>query len=152
MFELSLKNWSEWYITSKEEIDHSIVIVFIDDILIFTENKEGHDEIVKEVLKKLKENDLFLKAEKCIFGAREIEFLGLLIGPDGIKMDPIKVEAITSWPTQTKVKDVQAFLGLANFYRCLVRNFSKIAALLHNLTRKGVMWRWRGTQERTSEE
>ena len=70
------------------------------------ESKEGHDEIVKEVLKKLKENDLFLKAEKCIFGVKEIEFLGLLIGPDGIKMDPIKVEAIISWPTPTKVKDI----------------------------------------------
>ena len=67
-------------------------------------------------------------------------------------MDPIKVEAITSWPTPTKVKDVQAFLGLANFYRRFVRNFSKIAAPLHNLTRKGVVWRWGGTQERTFEE
>ena len=82
----------------KEEIDRGVLIVFIDDILIFMENEEGHDENVKEVLRKLKENDLFLKAEKCIFGAEEIEFLGLLIGPDGIKMDPIKVEAITSWP------------------------------------------------------
>ena len=136
----------------KEEIDCGVLIVFIDDILIFTESEEGHDEIVKEVLRKLKENDLFLKAEKCIFGVKEIEFLRLLIGPDGIKMDPIKVEAITSWPTPTKVKDVQAFLGLANFYRRFVRNFSKIAAPLHNLTRKGVVWRWGGTQERTFEE
>ena len=79
----------------KEEIDHGMLIIFIDDILIFMESEEGHDEIVKEVLRKLKENDLFLKAEKCIFGVKDIEFLGLLIGPDGIKMDPIKVEAIT---------------------------------------------------------
>ena len=100
----------------------------------------------------MKENDLFLKAEKCIFGVKEIEFLGLLIGPDGIKTDPIKVEAITSWLTPTKVKDVQVFLGLANFYRRFVRNFSKIAAPLHNLTRKGVVWRWGDTQERTFEE
>ena len=111
----------------KEEIDRSVLIIFIDDILIFMESEEGHDEIVKEVLRKLKENDLFLKAEKCIFGSKEIEFLGLFIGPDGIKMDPIKVEAITSWPMPTKVKDVQAFLGLANFYRRFVHNFSKIA-------------------------
>ena len=123
----------------KEEINHSIVIVFINDILIFMESEEGHDEIVKEVLKKLKENDLFLKAEKCIFGAREIEFLRLLIGPDGIKMYPIKVEAITSWPTLTKVKDVQAFWGLANFYCYFVHNFSKIATPLYTLTRRGVM-------------
>jgi RNase H-like domain found in reverse transcriptase/Reverse transcriptase (RNA-dependent DNA polymerase) len=136
----------------KEEIDCGVVIVFIDDILIFTEKEEGHEEIVKEVLRKLKENDLFLKVEKCIFGASEIEFLGLIISPDGIKMDPIKVNAIMSWPVPKRVKDIQAFLGLANFYRRFVHNFSKIASPLHNLTRKGVVWRWGGTQQRTFEE
>ena len=131
----------------KEKIDRGVVIIFIDDILIFMESEEGHNEIVKEVLKKLKENDLFLKAEKCIFGAKEIEFLRLLIGPNGIKIDPIKVEAITSWLTLTKVKDVQAFLEPATFYHCFVHNFSKIATPLHNQTRKAVLWRWGGTQE-----
>jgi Reverse transcriptase (RNA-dependent DNA polymerase) len=111
-----------------------MVIVFIDDILIFTEKEEGHEEIVKEVSWKLKENDLFLKVEKCIFGASEIKFLGLIISPDGIKMDLIKVNAIMSWPVPKKVKDVQAFLGLANFYCHFVHNFSKIALPLHNLT------------------
>jgi Reverse transcriptase (RNA-dependent DNA polymerase) len=93
-----------------------MVIVSIDDILIFRESEEGHEEIVKEVLWKLKENNLFLKAKKCTFDAAEIEFLGLIIGPDGIKMDLIKVEAIMSWPVPKWVKDVQTFLGLANFY------------------------------------
>ena len=68
-----------------------------------------------------------------MFGASKIEFLGLLIGPDGIKMDPIKVQVITDWPAPTHVKEVQAFLGLANYYRHFVHNFSKIAAPLHNL-------------------
>ena len=136
----------------KEEIDRGVVIVFIDDILIYTEDEEGHEEIVKEVLRKLKENDLFLKAEKCTFGAKEIEFLGLIIGPDRIKMDPIKVEAITSWPIPKRVKDVQAFLGLGNFYRRFIKNFSKIAFPLHNLTRKKVVWRWGELQQRTFEE
>ena len=125
----------------KEEIDCSMVIVFIDNILIFTENEEGHEEIVKEVLQKLKENDLFLKAEKCSFGVKEIEFLGLIIGPDGIKMDLIKVEAITSWPVPNRVKDVQAFLGLGNFYHRFIKNFSKIVFPLQNHTRKQVVWR-----------
>jgi Reverse transcriptase (RNA-dependent DNA polymerase) len=118
----------------KEEIDCGMVIVFIDDILIFMEKEEGYEEIVKEVLQKLKENNLFLKAEKCIFGALEIEFLRLIIGLDGIKIDPIKVNAITSWPVPKRVKDVQAFLGLANFYCRFVHNFSKIVSPLHNLT------------------
>ena len=69
-----------------------------------------------------RENDLFLKAEKCIFGAAEIEFLELIIGPDGIKMDLIKVDMITSWPVSKQIKDVQAFLGLGNFYCWFILN------------------------------
>ena len=68
--------------------------------------------------------------------------LSLIIGPDGIKMDPKKVEAITAWPVPTKVKEVQLFLGLANFYRCFVDNFSKVAKPLHELTRKDTEWKW----------
>ena len=72
------------------------VIVYIDDILIFMKTKEGHDKIIMEVLQRLKENDLFVKPEKCFFKVREVEMLSLIIGPDGIKMDPKKVEAITA--------------------------------------------------------
>jgi RNase H-like domain found in reverse transcriptase/Reverse transcriptase (RNA-dependent DNA polymerase) len=131
----------------KDLIDHRVVIVFIDNILIYTETEEGHDDIVREVLQKLRENDLYLKAEKCIFKAWEIKFLGMIIGPDGIKMDPIKITAITSWPIPKCVKDVQVFLGLANFYRHFVYNFSRVAAPLHLLTWKGVVWRWGENQQ-----
>ena len=92
------------------------VVVYIDDILIFTKNEVGHDAIVLEVLKCLKDNDLFLKPEKCHFKVREVEMLGLIIGPEGIKMDPSKVKAIVDWPYPKKVKEVQSFLGLANYY------------------------------------
>ena len=68
--------------------------------------------------------------------------LGLIIGPDEIKMDPKNVEAITAWPIPTKVKEVQSFLELANFYRCFVDNFSKVAKPLHELTRKDTEWKW----------
>ena len=136
----------------KDVIDKGVVIIFIDDILIFMEDEENHEAIVQEVLWRLAENDLFLKPEKCVFGASEIEFLGLLISPDGIKMDPIKVQAITDWPAPTRVKEVQAFLGLANYYRCFVHNFSKIAAPLHNLMQKGVVWRWGEQQQTVFEE
>ena len=68
--------------------------------------------------------------------------LGLIIGPDGIKMDPKKVEAIMAWPVPTKVKEVQSFPGLANFYRCFVDNFSKVAKPLHELTHKDTEWKW----------
>jgi len=100
----------------KDVIDKGIVIVFIDNILIYMEDEEHHDEIVEKVLKRLKENHLFLKPEKCEFKKKEIEFLGMVIGEKGINMDTTKVEAIMSWPMPKHVKDIQAFLGLANFY------------------------------------
>ena len=116
--------------------DMPMVIVYINDILIFTKYEKGHDEIVLEVLCRLKENDLFVKPEKCFFKVWEVEMLSLIIGPDGIKMDPKKVEVITAWPIPTKVKEVQSFLGLANFYRRFVDNLSKVAKPLHKLTHK----------------
>ena len=116
--------------------DIPAIIVYIDDILIFTKSEQGHNEIVMEVLYRLKENDLFVKPEKCFFKVQEVKMLRLIIGPDGIKMDPKKIEAITNWPIPTKVKEVQSFLGLANFYRCFVNNFSKVAKPLHELMRK----------------
>ena len=83
----------------KDVIDKDIVIVFMGNILIFMEDEEHHDEIVKEVLKRLKENDLFLKLEKCEFKKKEIEFLRMIIGEKGVKMDMTKVEAIMSYPS-----------------------------------------------------
>jgi len=121
----------------KDVIDKGIVIVFIDDILVFMEDEEHHDEIVEEVLKRLKENDLFLKLEKCEFKKKEIEFFRMIIGEKGVKMDMTKVEAIMSWTTPKRVKDIQAFLGLANFYHHFIQDFSKIATPLNNLTCKG---------------
>jgi len=88
-------------------IDKGVVVVYIDDILIFMETKEGHNKIVEEVLKILEENDLFLKPEKCVFSVEEVEFLELFIGKDGIKMDQGKTVAIEEWPVPRKVKDVQ---------------------------------------------
>src|SRR6202023_3420170 len=118
------------------------VIVYIDDILISTETEEGHDAIVLEVLKRYKDNDLFLKPEKCFFKVREVEMLGMIIDPEGVKMDPAKLEAISQWPVPTKVKEVQSFLGFANYYRRFVKDFSKIATPLHKLTKKDCSWSW----------
>jgi len=75
----------------------AVVMVYIDNILIFTRTEEGHDEIVQEVLRRLRANDLFLKPEKCFIKQWEIEFLGLIIGPNGVEMDPSKVEGIMNW-------------------------------------------------------
>ena len=115
------------------------------------EDEEHQDEIVEEVLKRLKEKDLFLKLEKCEF-KKEIEFLGMVIGEKGVKMDMTKVEAIMSWLTLKCMKDVQGFLGLANFYHHFIQDFSKIATPLNNLTCKETVWRWGGTQQKVFDE
>ena len=95
-----------------------IIVVYINNLMIFTktENQAEHNKIVLEVLKKLKENDIFVKPEKCMFHAIEVDFLGMIVGHDRIKMDQKKVKAILEWPEPKTVKGVRSFLGLANFY------------------------------------
>ena len=108
---------------------------FINDILVATDTEEGHNKLVEEVLKRLEENDLFVKLEKCKWKVREVEFLEVVIGPKGVEMQK-KVEGVLSWLAPKNVKEVQKFLGLANYYRRFIENFARIAALLHMLVRK----------------
>ena len=92
------------------------VAAFIDDMIIGMEGEERHDKLVVEVIKRLKENNLYIKPEKCKQKIREVGFLGVVIGPEGIKMEEEKVKGVLDWPTPKCVKDVQKFLGLANYY------------------------------------
>jgi len=112
------------------------VVVFIDDVIVGTETEEGHDELVAEVIKRLEENDLYVKLEKCKWKVREVEFLGVVIGPEGIKMEKEKVKGVLEWPTLKCVKEVQKFLGLANYYRRFIEGFATVARPLHNLVKK----------------
>ena len=89
---------------------------FLDDIIIYSRTLEEHKRHVTEVLEWLRKVGLYLKRKKCQFHKTEVEFLGVIIGRGTIRMDPAKVKAITDWPTPTRVKEVQAFLGLTNFY------------------------------------
>ena len=92
------------------------VAAFIDDVIIGMESEEGHDELVAEVIKRLEENDLYVKPEKCKWKVREVGFLGVIIRADEIKMEEEKLKGVLDWPTPKCVKDVQKFLGLANYY------------------------------------
>jgi len=112
------------------------VASFIDDIIIGTEEEEEHDEIVEEVVRKMEENYLYIKLEKCKWKKREIGLLGVVIGKNEIKMEGEKVKAVLEWPVPKSVKDVQKFLGLANYYRQFVKDFVKTARPLHKLMRK----------------
>jgi len=112
------------------------VAVFIDDMMIAMETEEGHDKIVEEVLRRLEENDLFVKPEKCVWKVREVGFLGVIIGEDRVRIEKEKIQKVVKWPVPKSVKDVQKFLGLANYYRQFVKDFAKIAKPLHKMTRK----------------
>jgi len=120
----------------KDLINQGDTVTFIDDILVATDMEEGHNELVEEVLRRLEENDLFVKPEKCKWKVREVEFLGVVIGPKGVEMQKEKVEGVLNWPAPRNVKEVQKFLGLANYYRRFIKDFARIVALLHMLVRK----------------
>ena len=92
------------------------VAAFIDGIIVGTEDEEGHNELVAEVVKRLEENDLYVKPEKCKWKVREVEFLEVVIRPKGIRMEEEKVKDVVDWPTPKYIKDVQKFVGLANYY------------------------------------
>ena len=100
----------------RDLINTGKVTAFIDDVIIGTETEEGYDEIVAEVIRRLEESDLYVKPEKCRWKVREVGFLGVVIGLEGIKMEKEKVKGVLEWPTPKCVKDVQKFLGLANYY------------------------------------
>jgi len=100
----------------RDLINTGKVAVFIDDVIVGIENEEGHDELVAEIIKRLEENDLYVKPEKCKWKVREVGFLGVVIGPEEIKMEEEKVKEVLEWLTLKCVKDVQKFLGLANYY------------------------------------
>ena len=114
------------------------IAVFINDVIIATETEEGHDEIVEEVLRRLEKNDLFVKLEKCVWKVKEVRFLGVIIGEDGVRMEKKKVQEVIEGLVPRSVKNVQKFLGLANYYRQFVKDFAKIAKPLHKITRKKI--------------
>merc|ERR1712035_10687 len=106
------------------------VFVYLDDILIFSPDEETHTHHVRSVLKRLLQNQLFVKAEKCEFHKPSVSFLGFVLAEGEIRMDPEKVSAVADWVTPNSRKEVQRFLGFANFYRKFIRNYSSIASPL----------------------
>ena len=119
----------------RDLINQGDMVTFIDDILVATNMEEGYNKLVEEVLKRLEENDLFMKLEKYKWKVREVEFLEVVIGPKRVEMQREKVEGVLNWPVPRNIK-VQKFLGLANYYRRFIKDFAKIAVLLHVLVRK----------------
>ena len=118
------------------------VIVFIDDILLYSGSSEEHSEHLRIVLQTLRERQLYAKLSKCQFWLDRVAFLGHVISAKGVSVDPQKIEAVVNWKPPKNVSEVRSFLGLAGYYRKFVEGFSKIAAPLTKLTRKDVKYDW----------
>src|SRR6266498_463771 len=128
------------------------VAVYIDDIMIYSKTFEEHLGHIEKILKKLKEVNLMLKLSKCKWGERNIEFLGHVVGNDGLKPDPRKIDKIKNLPIPTTQKGVRSVLGLCGYYRKFVRGFSKIAKPLNELLKKGKQFEWTESQQKAFEE
>ena len=111
------------------------VVVFIDDILIYSKNEKEHEEHLRIVLETLREQQLYAKLKKCDFWMKNILFLGHVISEKGIAVDPEKIEAVISWKAPRNVTEIKSFLGLAGYYRRFIEGFSKIAKPMTGLTR-----------------
>ena len=102
------------------------VVMYLDDILIYSKDMESHQQHVRDVLRHLQLHGLFAKPEKCEFHSDSVEYLGYCLSPEGLTMSPDKIQTISNWPEPQKVKDIQSFLGFANFYHQFIFNYSDI--------------------------
>nr|GEY08307.1 retrotransposon protein, putative, Ty3-gypsy subclass [Tanacetum cinerariifolium] len=128
------------------------IIVFIDDILVYSKMKEEHEEHLRIVLGTLRQKKLYAKFSKCEFWLGQVAFLGHIVSVDGIAIDPTKVEAITKWTRPKIVTEIRSFLGLAGYYRSFVEGFSRLALLLTKLMRKGEKFVWDEEREKSFKE
>ncbi|KAI3736778.1 hypothetical protein L2E82_26765 [Cichorium intybus] len=127
------------------------VIVFIDDILIYSKSEAEHKEHLKMILETLKREKLYAKFSKCEFWIGEVQFLGHVVNKDGIKLDPAKIEAVMNWEKPKNPTEIRSFLGLAGYYRRFIEGFSKIACSLTSLTKKNEKFVWTSKQDKAFE-
>ena len=113
------------------------MLIFFDDILIYSKTLQEHKEHLSIVLQLLKEHQLFAKMSKCVFAVQQVEYLGHVISAKGVAIDPQKIAAIAEWPTPDTVTKVRSFLGLAGYYRRFIKGYGLICCPLHDLLKNG---------------
>jgi hypothetical protein len=128
------------------------IVVFIDDILVYSRNEEEHEGHLRLVLQKLRDHKLYAKLSKCEFWLKQVTFLGHVISKGGISVDPSKVQDVLSWKAPTSVSDIQSFLGLAGYYRRFIEGFSKISKPMTKLLEKDKQFKWTPACESSFQE
>ncbi|WVZ75917.1 hypothetical protein U9M48_023935 [Paspalum notatum var. saurae] len=123
------------------ELD-KFVVVFIDDILVYSKNEKEHEEHLQIVLSRLREHKLYAKFRKCAFWLKEVAFLGHILSVKGVAVDPSKVEDVLNWKQPQTVTEIRSFLGLAGYYRCFIKDFSRISKPMTALTQKNTKFAW----------
>ena len=118
------------------------VVVFIDDVLIYSHDEVTHEEHLRIILETLRTHKLYAKLSKCEFWLKEVHFLGHVISGSGVAVDPVKVQAVLEWQAPKNPTEIRSFLGLAGYYRKFIKDFASISAPLTKLTRKGVKFAW----------
>jgi hypothetical protein len=131
---------------------NKFVVVFIDDILVFSKTNEEHAKHLRLVLQKLREHKLYAKRSKCEFWLKEISFLGHVVSNSGIAMDPSKVKDVLNWKPPTNVSEIRSFLGLASYYRRFIEGFSKLAKPMMTLLEKNAKFMWSDKCQESFEE
>jgi hypothetical protein len=134
-----------------KEID-KFVVVFIDDILVYSKSVEEHEQHLRVVLGKLREHKLYAKFSKCEFWLEKISFLGHILTAEGVAVDPGKVETVSNWRQPTNVSEIRSFLGLAGYYRRFIEVFSKIARPMTELLKKEKKFNWTESCEKSFQE
>lgn len=120
-----------------QDLLNLFVFIYLDEILIFSRSLKELEGHVNRVLQRLLDNHLYVKPEKCEFHFSQTQFLGFIVTPSHLEMDPKKVKAVHNWPTPATVKEVQRFIGFANFYRRFIKNFNLVVAPLTALAKRG---------------
>ena len=134
-----------------EELDR-FVVVFIDDILVYSKSAEEHGQHLRIVLGKLRKHQLYAKFSKCEFWLQRVSFLGHVLTAEGVEVDPEKVKAVSEWKQPTSASEIRSFLGLAGYYRRFIERFSKIARPMTELLRKDTKFVWSESCERSFQE
>ena len=131
----------------KDLISEGVVVVYLDDILIFTKTLEENWRVVQQVMELLQQHNLSLKPEKCEFEKTSVEYLGVVVSHNLVKMDPVKVAGVSEWLIPTTKKEIQSFLGFTNFYQRFIEGFSQIACPLFDLTKADSIFQWLTEEE-----